>query len=101
MTIFSWLGWNNKLAGLIPLKPAAGWSEVHPVEPMGLLCLSGAEVLFQRGGWINVADCELQDSNVCSFLRKLSGYHDYFLCIDNSLALWIPMAISGMIPILT
>ena len=33
--------------------------------------------------------------------RKFNGYHKYFLCIDISVALWIPMAISGMIPILT
>jgi hypothetical protein len=33
--------------------------------------------------------------------RKIDGFRDYFLCIDNSVALWIPMAISGMIPILT
>lgn len=26
-----------------------GRSEVHPVKPMGLFCLTGAEIPFQRG----------------------------------------------------
>jgi hypothetical protein len=34
------------------LNGNAGRSEVHPVKPMGLFCLTGAEISFQRGCWI-------------------------------------------------
>jgi len=42
----AWLNFEDSTRQAHSSQPC--WSEVHPVKPMGLFCLTGAEIPFQR-----------------------------------------------------